>query len=292
MSVVKRETRGPAHSERMSLVHKPVMFLLPILLLVVARPARAEGFTLAHPDDPSKHVEYFVEKPEGKGPWPTIVLLHGHQETERVGGKIFVQWGVLDQFAKRGVLAVAVSEPGYGNSTVPSDFCGELTQHAVAAVIAKLRADGMIAPRGLVVEGISRGAIVAGLVAAHDPSIAGLVLISGEYDLAALAADTTATGAKAGVRETLLKEMGGRSDALKARSVINFAKDIKAATLVLNGAKDDRTDPEHARRLAKDMSASGGKARVIIYPDYGHQIPVDVRNRDIEPFLAQVWGAR
>lgn len=35
----------------------------------------------------------------------------------------------------------------------------------------------------VVIEGISRGAIVASLVAAHDPSIAGIVLIAGLYDL-------------------------------------------------------------------------------------------------------------
>ena len=259
---------------------------LALSLSLIVGPAYADVHTIPHPDDPSKHVEYFIEKPEGKGPWPTIVLLHGHQESQPVGGKMFVEWGVLDQFTKRGVLAVAVSMPGYGNSTGPSDFCGGLTQHAVAAVIAKFRADGVIAPDKLVVEGISRGAIVAGLVAAHDPLVAGVVMISGEYDLSTLAGGHQSDRCEAG------RTRVGGTDAIRARSVINFAKEIKATTLILNGGKDDRTDPEHARRLAKDITASGGKARVIIYPDFGHQIPVDVRTKDIEPFLTQVWGTR
>ncbi len=30
--------------------------------------------------------------------------------------------------------------------------------------------------------------------------------------------------------------------------------------------------------------------RAVIYPDYGHQIPVEVRNRDIDPFIEGVLG--
>lgn len=66
--------------------------------------ARAQTLSIAHPDDPSKKIEYFLEKPKGTGPWPMIVLLHGHQEWPRAGGKDFVQWGVLDEFAGRGYL--------------------------------------------------------------------------------------------------------------------------------------------------------------------------------------------
>ncbi len=105
--------------------------------------AKAQTLSIPHPDDPAKKVEYFLEKPKGDGPWPTIVLLHGHQEWPSAGGKDFVKWGVLDEFAGRGYLAVAVSQPGYGGSTGPADFCGPFTQHAVAAVIAKLHADGI-----------------------------------------------------------------------------------------------------------------------------------------------------
>jgi len=86
--------------------------------------AGAQALSIPHPDDPAKKVEYFLEKPKGYGPWPMIVLLHGHQEWPRAGGKDFVKWGVLDEFAGRGYLAVAISQPGYGGSTGAADFCG------------------------------------------------------------------------------------------------------------------------------------------------------------------------
>ena len=96
------------------------------------RTALTETLTIPHPDDPSKRVEAFFEKPRGHAPWPTVVLLHGYQIPPSAGGKVFVNWGVLDKYAKRGYLAVAVSEPGFGNSTGPADFCGPLSIEKLA----------------------------------------------------------------------------------------------------------------------------------------------------------------
>src|SRR5262249_24918874 len=151
--------------------------------------ARAGARFIPHPDDSSKRVEYFLKQPAGSGPWPAVIFLHGHHEGARPGGRDFVKWGVLDRFAGRGYLAGGVSQPGYGNSTGPADFCGTFTQHAVSGVIAKLRADGYVSPGRIVIEGISRGALVAGLIAASDASVAGIVLISGLYDLPGFVAD-------------------------------------------------------------------------------------------------------
>jgi len=251
--------------------------------------AKAQTLSIPHPDDPTKKIEYFLEKPKGDGPWPTIVLLHGHQEWPRAGAKDFVKWGVLDEFAGRGYLAVSISQPGYGASTGPADFCGPFTQHAVAAVIAKLHADGYVKNNKVLIQGVSRGALVAGMVAAHDPSIRGIVLISGLYDLPAYASHAKSAMAVS-IVDSMKSETGGTAEALKARSLLYYAQEVKAETLILNGAKDDRTDPDQARRVAEIINTHGGHARAIVYPDYGHQIPVEVRNKDVDPFVERVLG--
>lgn len=270
-----------------------VLLVIPTLLLLwsCGKGEASPIICIPHPDDSSKQVEYYIEKPQGNGPWPTIVLLHGHQTGSRPGGRDFVEWGVLKNLAARGYLAVAVSQPGYGNSTGPADFCGPFTQHAVSGVIAKLRADGLVAPHKIVLEGISRGAITAGLLAAHDPTISGVVLISGVYDLAAYVADFQPNTEKQRIVKAIMAETGGTVDALNARSILHFARNIKASVLILNGAKDDRTDPNQARILADCITKNGGKARAIIYPDFGHKIPVDIRNKEIDPFIDGILGS-
>ena len=250
--------------------------------------AQPQGLFIPHPEGDSKQVEYFMKRPSGEGPWPTLVFLHGHQEDPSAGGRVFVQWGVLDQIAERGYLAVAVSQPGYGESTAEADFCGPFTQRAVMGVIAKLRAEGYVSSGKLVLVGISRGALVAGLIAAKDRSVSGVVLVSGLFDLRELAQDSGASEIKQAILKSVVAETGGGDDAIRARSLMPFARDIKAATLILNGGKDDRTDPDQARRFAEEINAHGGNARAIIYPDLGHQIPVQVRSRDIDPFIEEI----
>jgi dipeptidyl aminopeptidase/acylaminoacyl peptidase len=275
------------------LMKKNLRWMLLMLTGLIAcsghKIAGAQALSIPHPDDPAKQVEYFLEKPKGDGPWPTIVLLHGHQEWPRAGGRDFVKWGVLGELAGRGYLAVAISQPGYGGSTGPADFCCPFTQHAAAAVIAKLHADGYIRENRVLIQGVSRGALVAGMIAAHDASIRGMVLISGLYDLPAYANHAKSEMAVS-IVDSMKAETGGTAEALKARSLLYYAQDIKAETLILNGGKDDRTDPDQARRLGEIINAHGGHARAIVYPEYGHQIPIEVRNKDVDPFIERVLG--
>jgi pimeloyl-ACP methyl ester carboxylesterase len=271
---------------------KRVFFAIAISLLSCSQPmAAAERITLLHPDDPGKSVEAFLERPPGHGPWPAVVLLHGYQAAPSAGGRDFVNYGVLDKLAKRGYLAVAVSQPGFGDSSGPPDFCGPFTQHAVLGVIAKLTAEGEISK--VVIEGVSRGAVVAGLIAARPDAIAvplaGVVLISGLYDFEQFAANAKSSDAK-DIVKSVIEETGGGSEALKSRSLLDIVRSVKTPMLIMNGAEDDRTDSGQARVLANRLVSQGVAARAIIYPGYGHQIPVEVRDKEIDPFIAASLG--
>jgi dipeptidyl aminopeptidase/acylaminoacyl peptidase len=279
---------GASFSLQRRLQLASVYLLILTFFACAPKSIAADTFFIRHPDDPGKRVEAFLQKPAGAGPWPTIVFLHGHQEWPSYGGKDFVDWGELDRFAKKGYLAVAVSQPGYGKSSGPADFCGPFTQHAVSAVIAKLKTDGLVAPNKIVIEGISRGALTGGMIATYDPSVAGVVLISGLYDLPQFSANPN----YAQISKAFVAETGGSTEAMRERSVLFFAQDIKAAALILNGARDDRTDPAQGQRLANEINAHGGKARTIIYPNFGHHIPNEVRQKEVDAFVDNVLAGR
>ncbi len=70
-----------------------------------------------------------------------------------------MQVGRLGIMASRGYVAAAVSQPGYGNSTGPPDFCGPVTQSAALDAIGFLRRQAFVNPNKIGLYGYSRGAI-------------------------------------------------------------------------------------------------------------------------------------
>src|SRR6185436_19879508 len=76
----------------------------------------------------------------------------------------------------------AVSQPGYGNSEGRPDFCGPFTQQAALTALAFLRGQPFVARERVALFGYSRGAIVAGMVAAQDRELAAVILGAGAYD--------------------------------------------------------------------------------------------------------------
>jgi dipeptidyl aminopeptidase/acylaminoacyl peptidase len=266
-----------------------LLFLLAALLLHgCSSPTHPQRRTIAHPANPRAQIEYFVERPSGRGPWPTIVFLHGYQPPPNSkGGRAFVDWGVLSDQAREGYLAVSVSLPGYGGSGGPADFAGPFSQRAVRTVIARLEADGEAMPNKVLIEGTSLGAVTAALIAADDPALAGLVLISGLYDLPAFLLPAKSAAA-AEIKAVALAQAGEDPAALEARSALRGAARIRAATLILNGMDDDRTDPAQARQFAAAIHAGGGTATVRIYDGVGHRIPVHLRAASIKAHVESV----
>lgn len=262
------------------------LFLIALLLVNgCGQPAQADPLTISHPDDSNATIEYFVEQPAGTGPWPTVIFLHGYQSpAAKIGGRAYINWGVLRRYSQEGYLAVSVSLPGFGGSTGREDYAGPFAQHAVQAVVNKLKLDRQAKPDKVLIQGVSLGAVTAALVAANDAQVAGLVLISGLYDFPAYFERPVSTGAAA-VKRVIDVQIGGTPQALRARSALPLAAQIKATTLVLNGAQDDRTDPDQAMHFAAAINNAGGKATAHIYPDFGHEIPIRARDSEINAFV-------
>ncbi|GGL13276.1 hypothetical protein GCM10010983_08140 [Caulobacter rhizosphaerae] len=59
-----------------------------VLLLGHSRPPLAKAETIAHPDNGAARVEYFLSRPSGEGPRPTIIFLHGYQSPDARRGAV------------------------------------------------------------------------------------------------------------------------------------------------------------------------------------------------------------
>ncbi|HET8670853.1 MAG TPA: alpha/beta fold hydrolase, partial [Candidatus Saccharimonadales bacterium] len=183
---------------------------------------------LGHSKDERKKVEIFWTKPTGDGPYPAILLIHGHQEQVRNGGEAFVNTGRLGILAKEGYVAASLSQPGYGNSDGPPDYCGPFTQDAALTAIDFLRKQPFVNPTKIALYGYSRGAIVASMVAAKDPKLAAIVLGAGAYDFFSWY-PTPMRGIDANIR----REAGTSPEAFRARSAIYHIDKIKSPVLLL-----------------------------------------------------------
>lgn len=238
---------------------------------------------LSHSKESKKKVEFFWTKPAGDGPYAAILFIHGHQEQIRNGGEAYVKVGRLGIMTTKGYVAAAISQPGYGNSDGPPDFCGPFTQDAVLVAIDFLRNRPFVNPNKVVLFGYSRGAIVASMVATKDQNLAAVILGAGAYDFF----KWYPTGIP-GINANIEWEAGTSSKAFKDRSAIYHVEKIKAPILLLHGARDERIPVSQTKAFAEKLKAQGISVKMVIFPRAGHGIPIDEQYREIYLFLEEV----
>lgn len=230
-----------------------------------------------------KNVEYFLLKPEGNGPFPVMFLLHAYQHPEiSNGGKELVETGYLERFTKQGIVAVAISVPGYGKSTGPRDFCGHDSQDAVIAVINHIKNLSFIDGSKMGIYAYSRAVPLAAMVSSRSPSLSIQILESGFYDL--IAFKSNSPDYMKILIENILDESGGTNEDLKERSPIYHSHEMKAATLILQGELDDRRQLPYAQKFNEQLQKQGVETRLVIYPEQTHYLSPE-RWETIIPFV-------
>jgi dipeptidyl aminopeptidase/acylaminoacyl peptidase len=228
-------------------------------------------------DSPLKQVEIYWTSPvDTNKRLPAIIYIHGVQGGDRPGAINMANGGLLNLTTDLGYFAVAMSMPGYGQSSGKADFCGRESQAALRSVLQYLRTRPDIDSKKMAVSGLSCGAIVAAMVADREP-IAAMILVSGVYDFEDMYEkwQTPAWKLEPEVIAYVQKSVeadGGLEKAAKYRSALLNAPHFKMPVLLVAGAKDRIVDTKQSSRLAEATHANGHSNQLVLNPDGEHMI--------------------
>jgi dipeptidyl aminopeptidase/acylaminoacyl peptidase len=213
-----------------------------------------------------------------------ILFVHGNQGGLLLGAKEFVDNGSLVRFSSRlGITAAAVSQPGFGASDGPPDFCGPATQQAIIAALAFLEQQPMVDPDRIVLYGNSRGAVASAMVATKIQTLRALILSSGVYDL-----QDAYDRSSRGLQHTIEAESGATDRAFSDRSALFYADRITAETLLLHGLHDDRAPIDQAERLSAALAKAGVPVNLQTF-DAGHRLSGALVMPTLKDFLTRIF---
>ena len=231
--------------------------------------------------------------PEGKGPFPAVVLVHGSGPADRdetIGpNKPFkdIAWGL----ASRGIVVLRYdkrskiyTDPAMWdkNYTVKE----EVTDDALAAV-KMLHGPARIDPKRIFVLGHSNGGLLSPRIGKADPKIAGLIMMAGcvtqPLKDVLLRQLTYVASLNGPITDDTKKEIDKQLQLLmKAapasyiqdlgdyiRSAPEMAKSLRQPMLVIQGARDYQTT-EADFNIWKDVLSSRTNVMFKLYPDLNH----------------------
>lgn len=229
-------------------------------------------------------VELFLAQPSAAKPAGALLFVHGYQRGLFLGGREAVDDGSLLYFSSRlNVTAAAVSQPGFGASGGPADFCGPDTQRAIMVALDFLRSQPTVDPTRIVIYGNSRGAVASAMVAAQVPDLRAIILSSGVYDL-----EEVYRNSSRGVQQAIENEAGLSPKAFLDRSAIYHCDNIRAETLLLHSKSDDRAPFDQAERFAGTLSKAGVPVSLRTF-ECGHRIPRQQTMPILRDFLMRVF---
>jgi|GEM_PF-287217 len=229
-----------------------------------------------------------------RGPLPAVVTITGSGQQDRdeyiplVGGlRVFRQ--VADTLSRVGIAVLRLDDRGLGASTGSfatsntADFADD-----TRAALAYLRSRADIDPNRLALVGHSEGGMIAPMVAATDPKLRAIAIMAGPADkmidiileqnkwVADHNPKMTQAQRDSVLAETRVALAPERQFAPALKFWMSYdpapaAKQVKAATLILQGETDRQVPAGNATKLAALIRLGGNKdVTVRIFPATDH----------------------
>jgi uncharacterized protein len=186
----------------------------------------------------------------------TLVFLHGVADNRASG------IGIAERFTARGFTVIAYDSRAHGESTGDACTYGFYEKKDLSRVLDTVSA------RPILVLGHSLGAAVALQAAAVDDRISSVVAVETFSDLRTVALERAPFVLTKGTIARAFAEAESRAAfTVDEVSPVAAAARIRVPVLLVHGADDRATKPDHSRRV---YDALAGPKRLIIVPKTGH----------------------
>jgi dienelactone hydrolase len=222
------------------------------------------------------------------------VLITGLSPHERNNGD--APWmpfrDIADALTRAGIAVLRVDDRGIGKSTGDNaKFTSFDKADDVRTEVAWLRAQPGIDPKRIMLVGYSEGGLIAPMVAAKDPSIAGLITLAGPgvpgmevaryqveqpilKDPRIPEADREREFAKQ--LEDALKDLSAHESSFLTIDPIPYDRQVRCPALIIQGGADATVPVRSAQRIASAMRDGGNSdVTVRIYPGVSHSLLPD-----------------
>jgi alpha-beta hydrolase superfamily lysophospholipase len=187
----------------------------------------------------------------------TVILLHGSADNRASGV------GAAQHLLQRGFTVLTYDSRAHGESGGRACTYGFFEKRDLRHVI------DTVGQRPIILLGTSLGAAVALQAAAEDDRISGVIAVSSFSDLRTVATERApffATRREIAEAFRLAETQAGFE--VNAVSPVAAASQIRVPVLLIHGAADRETPPDHSRRI---YLALRGEKRLLLVPGRGHE---------------------
>jgi dipeptidyl aminopeptidase/acylaminoacyl peptidase len=227
------------------------------------------------------HAEAYLARPRGAGPFPLMILLHGHSFRSMGAERILP---AAEAFANDLCYAsLAVSLPNYGQTKVDVTAEPDTTLQVILDAIVHAKKLPWIDSKRIFLYGFSRGVIFSSLLVTRIDAVRAVVLHSGAYDLERLYQDTP--------NKWVRKMLNPNGDPHpKFFSILPAVSSWKAPTLILHGVEDSLVPVNQTQLLRAALDLAKTPYRLELFPGYGHRLPLEEVKEKTLSFLRENSG--